>query len=290
MKYNKYIPYLFILPWIIGLLSFTLGPLIFSCIMSFYDWPIVGKTNFIGLKNYIDMFQDPLFYNALKATFRYVLLYVPLNTIFALFCAILINPKFRLTSMFKVLFFLPTIVSGVAIAIVWSWIYDKEYGILNYFLSLLGISGINWLGDRKWSIVSLVIASLWTMGNTMLIFLAALKNVPIELYEAAYIDGATNWQRFLKITLPMISPSILFNLITTLISAFQVLTLALLLTGGGPARSSYVFAMYVYHNAFRYSQLGYAAANAWFMFIIIFILTMILFKTSNLWVYYEAES
>lgn len=287
---KEYIPFLFLMPWILGFLIFTIGPLFFSLLMSFYKWPIVGKPVFIGLKNYSDMFKDPLFYHSLKVTFKYVLWYVPLNTIFALLCAILINTNYKFTTLFKALFFLPTIVSGVAIAIVWSWIYDKEYGILNYILSLLlKIEGINWLGDTRWSVFSLVIASLWTMGNTMLIFLAGLKGIPKELYEAAYIDGATWWPRFIKITIPMLSPTILFNLITTLISAFQVLTLALLLTGGGPARSSYVYAMYVYHNAFRYSKLGYASANAWIMFLIILILTLILFKSSNRWVYYEGE-
>lgn len=286
---TKYIPYIFILPWIIGFICFSFGPLCFSLVMSFFEWPIVGEPVFVGFRNYKELFQDSLFYHSLLVTFKYVIWYVPLSILFGLLTAMLININFKFNTLFKVLFFLPTIVSGVAIAIVWSWIFDKEYGILNYLLNLLGIGNINWLGDRRWSIISLVIASLWTIGNVMIIFLAGLKNIPKELYEAAYIDGANWYHTLFKITLPLLTPTILFNLITITISAFQVLTLALLLTGGGPARSSYVYAMFVYHNAFRYSRLGYASSAAWIMFVIILILTLILFKSSNKWVYYEGE-
>jgi len=290
IRWDKVVPLLFISPWVIGFLAFTLGPLFYSLFISFFDWPIVGKVKFVGLDNYITMFtDDPDFWASLGVTVKFACLFVPLNIITALFLAILLNQKVKGYSLFRTIFYLPTVISGVALAMIWAWVYNGEYGILNYFLSRIGITGPDWLNDPNWSLIAMVIASLWGQGTMMLIFLAGLKAIPNDLYEAASIDGANKFQQFFKITIPMLTPTILFNLITTIISAFQQLTLALVLTGGGPLKSTYFYAMYVYENAFKYFKMGYSSANAWFMFIIVLILTMVVFKSSSAWVYYEGE-
>ncbi len=283
-------PYLFISPWVIGFLAFTLGPMLFSLIISFFDWPIIGDPSFVGMENYKVMFtQDPFFWHSLKVTFKFALYFVPLNIIIALGLAMLLNTNARFMGIFRTIFYLPSVISGVALAMIWAWVYSKDYGILNYFLSLIGVTGPDWLGDKSWAIIAMCIASLWTQGTLVMIFLAGLKNIPYELYEAATLDGAGELSKFLHITLPMLSPTMLFNLITTLIGAFQQLTIPLLLTRGGPANETYFFAMFVYDNAFKYFKMGYAAANAWFMFFIVLLLTALVFKSGNMWVYYEAE-
>ncbi|MBG9734651.1 MULTISPECIES: carbohydrate ABC transporter permease [Paenibacillus] len=290
LRMHAAVPYLFIMPWIIGFLAFTLGPLLFSFIISFFDWPIVGEKTFVGLDNFINMFtDDPLFWTSLTVTVKFAIIFVPVNILIALGLAILLNRNVRGSGFFRTAFYVPSVISGVALAMIWSWVYDGEYGILNYALSLIGVEGPNWLNDPKWSLVAMVFASLWGQGSMMLIFLAGLKNIPRELYEASAIDGAGTVSQFFRITLPMLSPTILFNLITTIISAFQQLTLALVLTGGGPLNSTYFYAMYMYENAFKYSKMGYASANAWFMFAIVLVLTMLVFRSSSAWVYYEGE-
>ncbi|WP_374121390.1 carbohydrate ABC transporter permease [Paenibacillus sp. LHD-117] len=283
-------PYLFILPWIVGLFAFTLGPLVFSLVISFFDWPIVGEVRFVGLQNYIEMFtQDSMFWSSLLVTLKFAALFVPLNMVIALGLAMMLNQNVRGKAVFRTVFYLPSVISGVALAMIWAWVYSGEYGILNYFLSMIGIAGPDWLNSTTWAPVAIVIASLWGQGTMMLIFLAGLKNIPKELYEAASIDGAGKVGQFFRITLPMLSPTLLFNLITTIIAAFQQLTLALVLTGGGPMLSTYFYAMYMYENAFKFSKMGYASANAWFMFLIVLSLTMLVFKSSSMWVYYEGE-
>ncbi|WP_414850778.1 carbohydrate ABC transporter permease [Brevibacillus sp. IT-7CA2] len=284
-------PYLFILPWILGFLAFTLGPMLFSLVMSFFDWPVVGEVTFVGLDNYVNMFtDDPLFWQSLWVTIKFALLFVPLNLFIALFLAMMLNQKVKGSGFFRTVFYLPSVISGVALAMIWAWVYDGEYGIFNYLLSLVGITGPDWLNDTSWALVAMVIASLWGQGSMVLIFLAGLKSIPESLYEAASIDGAGAVQKFFRITLPMVSPTILFNLIMTIISAFQQLSLALLLTGGGPLQSTYFYAMYAYDNAFKYFKMGYASANSWFMFAIILVLTFLVFKTSGKWVYYEGDN
>jgi multiple sugar transport system permease protein len=288
--WGRVTPYLFILPWLIGLVVFTLGPLIFSLVMSFFDWPVVGARTFIALENYLTMFRDdPLFWKALRVTFRFMLLFVPLNLVVALGLALLLAQDVRGMAIYRACFFLPSVISGVALAIIWGWTFDGQFGLLNYGLSRLGIKGPNWLNDPAWAMVAMVIASLWGQGATMLVFLAGLKGIPRELYEAAAIDGATPVQRFWKVTLPMLTPTILFNLITAVIASFQQLTLALLMTDGGPLRSTYFYALYVYENAFKHFDMGYASANAWIMFIMIAVITWLLFRWSGRWVFYESQ-
>jgi len=289
-RWGGAVPYLFIFPWIFGFLVFTLGPLLFSLIISFFDWPIVGQVTFVGIDNYVEMFSnDPLFWKSLFVTLKFAALFVPLNIIVALGLAMLLNQNVKGSAFFRTAFYLPSVISGVALAMIWSWVYSGDYGILNYFLSLVGIEGPDWLNDTKWSLVAMVIASLWGQGSMMLIFLAGLKGIPKDLYESASMDGAGKIRQFFNVTIPMITPTLLFNLITSIIAAFQQLTLALLLTGGGPLKSTYFYAMYMYENAFKYFKMGYSAANAWFMFLIVLTLTFLVFKSSEAWVFYEGE-
>lgn len=288
---RKATPYLFIMPWFIGLLVFTAGPLVLSFIMSFCDWSITKPPSFSGLANYIEMFtKDKQFYNSLKITLKYAAIFVPLNMGLALFLAMLITQPVRGVKVFRTIFYIPAVVSGVAISIIWSWILNSDYGILNYLLSLIGIEGPNWLVDPAWAMFAVILASAFGVGTMMLIFYADIKNIPIDLYEAANLDGASPARQFFSITLPIITPTILFNLITSLIGAFQQLTLVMLLTNGGPLNSTYFYGMYVYKNAFKHHKLGYAAANAWVMFVIILILTSLVFKSSSTWVFYETEA
>ncbi len=287
---EKLTPYLFISPWLIGFFAFTAGPLALSLVMSFYDWPVIGESTFVGLGNYIRMFtQDPQFWNSLGLTLKFAVIFVPLNMIIALVLAMLIATNVKGSNLFRVIFYIPSVVSGVAVAIIWGWILDSNNGILNYILSLVGIDGPLWLQDPKWAIVAIDIASAWGVGNMMLIFYTDIKSIPSSYYEAAVIDGATPLQQFFKITIPIITPTILFNLVTSTISALQQLTLVILLTGGGPMKSTYFYGLFVYENAFKHHRLGYASANAWVMFFIILGMTAVIFKSSSAWVFYENE-
>ena len=287
---NKLAPYLFISPWLAGLLILTAGPLVLSLIMCFYDWSITGVPKFIGVDNFVRMFtQDPQFYDSLRITFSFAAVFVPFNLILALLLAVLITQQVKGVRLFRTVFYLPAVVSSVAVAIIWGWILNSRYGILNYLLSLFSVEGPMWLLDRNWAFIAIIIASAWGVGTMMLVFYTDIKSIPIELYEAASLDGLTIPGQFFRITVPIITPSILFNLITSIITALQQLTLVMLLTNGGPMRSTYFYGMFVYNNAFKHHQIGYAAANSWFMFIIILIITSFVFKSSSAWVYYESE-
>ncbi len=287
---EKLTPYLFISPWVLGFFLWTLGPLVFSLVMSFYDWPVVGKRTFVGLENYKEMLtNDPLFWDSLWITIKFGLFFVPFNIVLGLLLAILLNQNVFGTSLFRTAFYLPSVISGVALVTIWAWIYNHEFGILNYFLSLVGIDGPNWLGSTRWALIAIVFASLWGLGGTMLILLTGLQSIPKELYEAASISGVPGWAQVLHITIPLLSPMLLFTFITSIIAAFQQLTIALLLTQGGPLESTYFFAMYIYDNAFTHFEMGYAAANSWIMVLIILALSMVVMRSSSAWVHYEGE-
>lgn len=289
-RLEKWTPFMFISPWIIGIVVFTIGPLIFSLIMSFFNWPVTSAPKFVGLDNYTKMFtDDPQFYKSLVITFKFALFYVPLSLVTSLILALLISQRVRGVKVFRTIFYLPAVLSGVAVSIIWGWIFNSKYGILNYALSLLGIEGPKWLVDPDSAIFTIVIASAWGVGTMMLIFYTNIKSIPPDLYESAAIDGAGPVRQFFSITLPLITPTLFFNLITSTISSLQQLSLVLLLTAGGPLKSTYFYGLFVYNNAFKHHKLGYASANAWFMFIIILILTAFIFKSSNTWVFYENE-
>lgn len=282
--------YLFISPWILGFLFFTLGPLLFSLTMSFHDWPVVGERTFIGLDNYRTMlFDDPQFWESLWITVKFAGIYVPFNIVMSFLIALMLHHATFASGFFRTAFYLPSVISGVALVTIWSWIYSREYGLLNFMLSLIGVDGPNWLGDPGLAIVAIIIASLWGFGGTMLILLTGLKAIPKELYEAATVSGVPGWAQMLFITLPMLGPMLLFTFITSIIAAFQQLTIALLMTKGGPLGSTYFFAMYIYDNAFKYFDMGYAAAGSWVMFIIVLALSLLVMRWSSAWVYYEGE-
>lgn len=295
MKQKRFIktatPYLFILPWIIGFLVFTIGPLIFSLIMSFFDWPLTSTPEFVGVENYIKMFtDDPQFWKSLTISLKYAAIFVPLNMVVALFLAMLITQPVKGVKIYRTIFYIPAVISGVAVSIIWGWILNGDYGVLNYLLSLLGIEGPKWLVDPAWALLAVIIASAFGVGTMMLIFYTDIKNIPIDVYEAASLDGASPARQFFSITLPIITPTLLFNLITSIINSFQQVTLVMLLTGGGPLKSTYFYGLYTYNNAFKHHKMGYASANAWVMFIIILILTALVFKSSSAWVFYETEA
>lgn len=291
-KVNKRVwPYLFILPWIIGFLVFTLGPLILSFVMSFFDWSITGTPKFRGLGNYIEMFTtDDQVLKSLSISLKYAAIFVPLNMIIALVLAMLISQPVKGAKFFRTIFYIPAVISGVAVSIIFGWLLNGNYGVINYLLSLLGIDGPQWLVDPKWAIIAVIFASAFGVGSMMLIFYTDIKNIPIDLYEAAAIDGAGPARQFFSITLPMITPTILFNLITSIISSFQQVTLVMLLTNGGPMKSTYFYGLMTYNNAFKFHKLGYASANAWVMFIIILLLSALVFKSSDTWVFYESTA
>lgn len=284
-------PYLFILPWIIGFLVFTLGPLVLSFVMSFFDWSITGTPKFRGLGNYIEMFTtDDQALKSLSISLKYAAIFVPLNMIIALVLAMLISQPVKGAKFFRTIFYIPAVISGVAVSIIFGWLLNGNYGVINYLLSLLGIDGPQWLVDPKWAIIAVIFASAFGVGSMMLIFYTDIKNIPIDLYEAAAIDGAGPARQFFSITLPMITPTILFNLITSIISSFQQVTLVMLLTNGGPMKSTYFYGLMTYNNAFKFHKLGYASANAWGMFIIILLLSALVFKSSDTWVFYESTA
>lgn len=284
-------PYLFILPWIIGFLVFTLGPLVLSFVMSFFDWSITGTPKFRGLGNYIEMFTtDDWVLKSLSISLKYAAIFVPLNMIIALVLAMLISQPVKGAKFFRTIFYIPAVISGVAVSIIFGWLLNGNYGVINYLLSLLGIDGPQWLVDPKWAIIAVIFASAFGVGSMMLIFYTDIKNIPIDLYEAAAIDGAGPARQFFSITLPMITPTILFNLITSIISSFQQVTLVMLLTNGGPMKSTYFYGLMTYNNAFKFHKLGYASANAWVMFIIILLLSALVFKSSDTWVFYESTA
>lgn len=283
--------YLFILPWIIGFLVFTLGPLVLSFVMSFFDWSITGTPKFRGLGNYIEMFTtDDQALKSLSISLKYAAIFVPLNMIIALVLAMLISQPVKGAKFFRTIFYIPAVISGVAVSIIFGWLLNGNYGVINYLLSLLGIDGPQWLVDPKWAIIAVIFASAFGVGSMMLIFYTDIKNIPIDLYEAAAIDGAGPARQFFSITLPMITPTILFNLITSIISSFQQVTLVMLLTNGGPMKSTYFYGLMTYNNAFKFHKLGYASANAWVMFIIILLLSALVFKSSDTWVFYESTA
>lgn len=280
--------YIFIAPWIIGFIVFTLYPLLSSLYLSFTQYDIVNPPKYIGLQNFIDMFHDELFYRSIKATLYYTLVSVPVGLILSICVALLVNQKVPGQRFFRTAIYLPTVVGGVAMSLLWLWILNPDLGILNYLLQkFFNIKGPQWLLDENWAIPSLILMSFWGVGQGMVIFLASLQGVPSSLYEAALLDGANSWQRFWNVTFPMISPVVLFQLITGIIGSFQVFTQAFVMTQGGPHYATLFYVYYLYQNAFSNFKIGYASAMAWLLLVSVAILTYIIMKFSNSFVYYE---
>jgi multiple sugar transport system permease protein len=282
---------LFISPWLIGFAIFTLYPFISSIYYSFTSYDVISKPVYIGLDNYRSFLSDPLIGKSLYNTFYYAIFSIPLGIIWALIVASVLNFKVGGIAVYRTLFYIPSIVPVVASSMIWLWLLNPQYGIINGILYFLfKIPGPGWLSDPAFSKPSLIFMGLWGVGNTALIFLASMQDVPQSLYESAELDGANALVKFRHITIPMISPVILFNVIMGLIGTFQYFTQAYLMTNGGPADSTLFYALYLYNNAFRYFKMGYASAMAWIMFLIILILTLITFKLSARWVYYAGQA
>ena len=277
------------LPWLLGFVIFTGGPLLFSIVISFCRFDVLNPAVFLGLHNYRTMFfQDGLFWKALYNTL-FMVIGVPLGMALGLGMAVLLNQKVRGVAVWRTLFYLPSIVPAVAASILWIWIFNPQSGLLNGMLSLLGIHGPNWLQDEHTSKWALIIMGLWGAGGGMIIWLAGLKGISRTYYEAAEIDGAGPWQRFIYITIPMLTPYIFFNLVMGLIGTFQIFTQAFIMTQGGPVNSTLFYVYHLFNNAFRYLKMGYAAAMAWFLFLVVVILTAVQVKLSQRWVHYEGE-
>jgi multiple sugar transport system permease protein len=281
--------YLFLTPWIAGFLVFLVGPMIASVFLSLTEYKMITPPVWIGLGNYERMLTDPLVARALQVTTMYTFFSVPMGLVAAMGVAVLLNQKILASGIFRTIFYLPSVISGVAVALVFAWIFNYRFGILNFFLSLVGIDGPNWLGDPSYALWAFIVMSLWGIGGNVVIYLAGLQGVPVSLHEAATIDGANAWTRFWKITLPLITPVILFTLVMGVIGTFQTFTQAYIMTGGGPANATLFFLLYLYKNAFNWFEMGYASALAWLLFVIILICTVILWTTSARWVYYEGE-
>lgn len=279
--------YLFISPWIIGFLVFTAGPMVASIIISFMRWELLSPPDFVGMSNWKALFSDELFWQSIKVTSIYTVLNVPVALTFAFLLALLMNVRVSGIAFFRTLYYLPSLVSGVAVAMLWMWILNPKFGLLNWLLSLVGIQGPEWIYSSTWVIPSFVMMNLWGVGTSMVIFLAGLQSVPAELYEAAELDGAGSLRKLWNITIPIVSPVILFNLIIGIINSFQVFTQAYVMTEGGPGNASLFYVLYLYRNAFQYFQMGYASALAWVLFVIIAFFTYLVFRTSRDRVFYQ---
>lgn len=282
--------YLMLAPWLFGFAFMWLIPMLISIYYSFTDFNLLNTPQIIGIENYIRIFtQDDTFIQALKVTFIYVLFLVPLRLAFALFVAMLLNKKHKGLGLYRTLYYVPSIIGGsIAVSIVWKQIFGNQ-GVVMSLLSLFGIEQkTSLLGNPKTALAVIILMGVWQFGSSMLIFLAALKQIPQSLYESAMVDGAKSWEMFTNITLPMLTPTIFFNLILQIINGFRVFTESYVITDGGPLDSTLSYVLYLYRRAFTYFDMGYSCALAWVLVLIIAVFTVILFKTQNNWVYYES--
>jgi multiple sugar transport system permease protein len=289
--------YLFISPVVLGLVIWTFGPMVASAWFSLTDYKVLKPPTFVGLDNYVELFtKDRQFLNSLMVTFRYAAMYVVLGQIVALSLAVLLTQKVRGQSLFRTLFYIPVVVPFVATALLWKYLMNKDFGPINGFLQAVGLPPVNWLGSPDWALLSLVIVSVWGGAVSTIIYVAGLQHIPEHLKEAARIDGAHSRQVFRHVTLPLLTPTIFFSVVTTVIASFQFFVPAFIMTQGapaapgGPVKSTYVYNLNLYEKAFKWLEMGYASAMAWVMFAIIIVLTLLIFRTSNRWVHYEGEA
>ncbi len=282
--------WLFVSPFVLGFLLFFAGPMLFAAFISLNQWPVLGDPTFVGTLNFQNMISDNLFWKSLKITTIYTLFSVPLGMVVGLALAMLLNQKIRGMALFRTLYYVPAVVTGVALALLWWMMFNTEYGLINGALRLFGVDAIPWLTTTNWVLPALIIMSLWQVGGGVVIYLAGLQGIPSELYEAASIDGATGWSRFRHITIPMLSPVLLFNLVLGVIGSFQSFTNALIMTNGGPSQASLFFVLYIYRSAWLYNQMGYAAALSWALFAVILIMVVIIFRVTSARVFYAGGS
>ncbi len=279
--------YLFASPWLIGFLTLTAGAMLFSVVLSFCSYDLINPARWVGLENYQRLLtSDELFWKSLGNT-AFMLIGVPLGMALSLAMAMLLISEVRGVALWRTLFYLPSIVPLVASSLLWVWIFNPQGGLLNAMLQLVGISGLNWLGSAETSKLSLIIMGLWVAGGGMIIWIAGLKGIPESYYEAAAIDGANAWHRFIHITIPMLTPYIFFNLIMGLIGTFKIFEVAYIMTNGGPVNSTTFYVYHLFNQAFRYLDMGAASAMAWFLFAVIAALTVFQMRMSRRWVHYE---
>jgi len=287
---EELVGYLMAGPWLLGMLWLIFGPFGAAAYLSFTDYDILTRPAWIGLENFDKMLtEDPLFWKSLSVTTIYAVVSIPLQIALGLFLAILLNTNIKGLAWLRTVYYLPAVLSGVAVSFLWIWVFSADWGILNYLLSLIGIDGPNWLTSEDWALTALIVMSLWGVGAGLVIYLAGLQGIPTELYEAAKIDGAARLRSFYHITLPMVSPVILFQLIMGIISALQVFTQGYVMTQGGPNNATLFFILHLYRNAFRFLHMGYASALAWALFVYILALTLVVLRSSNAWVFYSGE-
>ena len=279
--------YIAIAPWFLGFLAFSLGPMVASLVFMFTRWEILRPPVWSGLENLQHLIEDPLVGQSLLNTAFYTFLAIPLNLAFALVVAVLLNNNLPGSNIFRTVFYLPSQMPAVASAILWFLVFSPSYGLANQVLSWFDIAPQRWLWDVQLVKPSLVIMHAWAIGTPMVIFLAGLQAIPATLYEAAEIDGAGSLAQFVNITLPMLSPTIFFNLIMGFIGSFQIFTSVFIMTSGGPGNASLMLVLYIYRQAFQYFNMGYASALSWVLFLVVLALTIIQFKMSDRWVYYE---
>ena len=282
------VAYLFLSPWIIGFLVFTIGAMIYSLRLSFFDTNLLTRNEYVGVDNYRALLDNPVFWKALRITGIYTAIVVPVGTVLALGIALLLNNRLVLSGVWRTVYYLPAVVSGVSVAVVWNWVLNPSSdGLMNQFLSLFGVGSLRWFSSSDWALPGLILIALWGTGANMLLYLAGLQSIPSDVKEAARVDGAGPIRAFFSVTLPLLTPTIFFNVVINIISAFQVFTTVSVLTEGGPNNATLTMVYYLYREAFRTFNFGYASAIAWALFAIIMVFTLILVRSSSTWVHYE---
>lgn len=279
---------LLVSPWLIGFIFFFVGPILASLVLSFTEWDLLTSPTWIGFENYQRMLEDRFFWESISVTFGYALGSIPLTLLLGFLAALLVNREWKGLGLFRSALYLPEVIGTIPMSIVWFWVLNPNYGLINSALRLVGINGPLWLADERWVLPGLVIMGLWEFGGAMLVFLASLQDIPSELYECAWLDGANHWQAFLHITLPMLKPTFYFALAIGISSAFQIFAPGLVITNGGPNNASLFYALYLYRNAFSYFRMSYACALAWFAFFVALVPLVLLLKSQK-WVDYERQ-
>jgi multiple sugar transport system permease protein len=279
--------YAFMSPWIVGFLVFTAGPMIATLVLGLYRTDFLTVTEFVGLRWYTNVVTDRLVHKALANTAIYVFSMVPLSTVLALMIAVLLNQGIRGQSVWRTIYYLPSVVSGVAVSLLWRWLYQPDVGLFNSVLAWFGIQGPRWIYSQEWAMPSIILMSLWGSGSAMLTFLAGLRGIPTALYEACEIDGAGPIRKFFAITIPLLTPTIFFNVVMNIIASWQVFTSALVMTNGGPNNATLTMVLHVYRTAFENSYFGYASAQAWVLFLVVIVFVLLALRSARAWVQYE---
>ncbi len=286
---NNILGYAFISPWLIGFIVFTAGPMIASLILSFTRYDGRNPAEFIGFSNFTGLIHDKYVWNSLKVTFKFAFLSIPIGIVCGFLLAYMLNMNVPGMKGWRTLYYLPSLISGVVVAMLWRGLFDDQYGVINFLIRQFGGSAPKWLLDPKYTLYCFLFLSVWGCGGGMIIYLSGLQGIPTELFEAAELDGCNRWQQLWHVTIPQMTPILFYQLIMGIIGTFQYFAEPMVLTKGGPAHSTEFFNLYLYNNAFKYQKMGYASALAWILFVIILLLTMLVFKSSDMWVFYDNE-